>query len=46
MGLFDALMGRKPTDPAPSSLTFTLTDAGYTYDDGNVGLEPSSLTIT
>lgn len=46
MGLFDALMGRKPAVPTPSSLTFTLTDAGYTYDDGNVGLEPSSLTIT
>ena len=46
MGLFDALMGRKPTAPAPSALTFTLADAGYTYDDGNVGLEPTSLTIT
>lgn len=46
MGLFDALMGRKPTAPAPSALTFTLADAGYTYDDGNVGLEPTSLTIS
>ena len=46
MGLFDALMGRKPAVPAPSALTFTLADAGYTYDDGNVGLEPTSLTIT
>ena len=45
-GMFDALMGRKPTAPAPSALTFTLADAGYTYDDGNVGLEPTSLTIT
>lgn len=46
MGLFDSLLGRKQAAPAPSSLTFTLDDAGYTYDDGNVGIEPTSLTIT
>lgn len=45
MGLFDALTGRKPAAPAPDALTFTLADAGYVYDDGNTGLEPTSLTI-
>lgn len=31
--------------PAPSSLTFTLQGAGHTYDGGQVGLAPTTLTI-
>lgn len=27
-------------------VTFTLDQAGHTYEDGNVGLKPTSLTIT
>lgn len=45
MGLFDSLLGRKAAAPAPSALTFTLAGAGHVYDDGDVGLEPTSLTI-
>ncbi|PJM79536.1 ATP-binding cassette domain-containing protein [Bifidobacterium scaligerum] len=32
--------------PRPASLAFTLDQAGHTYDDGHVGLAPTSLTIT
>lgn len=46
MGLFDSMLHRRPATPAPTSLTFTLDHAGYTYDDGTVGLEPTSLSIT
>lgn len=30
----------------PASLTFTLKEAGHTYDDGHVGLAPTMLTIS
>lgn len=45
MGLWDALRNRKPAAPAPRALTFALSEAGYTYEDGNIGIEPVSLTI-
>lgn len=32
--------------PRPASLTFTLKEAGHTYDDGHVGLAPTMLTIS
>jgi biotin transport system ATP-binding protein len=32
--------------PHPASLTFTLNQAGHTYDDGHIGLEPTTLTIS
>lgn len=32
--------------PRPASLTFTLKEAGHTYDDGRVGLAPTMLTIS
>ncbi|OZG68878.1 ATP-binding cassette domain-containing protein [Bifidobacterium eulemuris] len=32
--------------PRPASLRFTLDGAGHTYEDGQVGLEPTSLAIT
>ena len=44
MGLFSFRSSRRPA-PAPASLTFTLQDAGYTYEDGTVGLQPVTLTI-
>lgn len=46
MGLFDSLFGRRQAASTPLSLTFTLDNAGYVYDDGNVGLEPTTLTLT
>ena len=37
----------KPKElPHPASLMFALDQAGHAYDDGHVGLEPTSLTIT
>lgn len=37
----------KPKElPRPASLTFTLDQAGHTYDDGHIGLAPTSLTIS
>ena len=44
MGLFDSLFGAK-APAACSSVTFALDRAGHTYDDGNVGLEPTTLRI-
>lgn len=53
MGLFD-MFGRRDR-PRPSTVTFTLKDAAYTYDDGgngreatagSIGLLATSLTIT
>ena len=32
--------------PRPASLTFTLNQAGHTYDDGHVGLAPTDITIS
>ena len=32
--------------PRPASLTFTLDQAGHTYDDGHVGLAPTDITIS
>lgn len=32
--------------PRPAALRFTLDGAGHTYEDGQMGLEPISLTIT
>lgn len=40
MGLF-----RHRAAPAPASLVFTLDQAGHTYDDGTIGLGPTTLTI-
>lgn len=31
--------------PRPASLTFALQQAGHTYDDGHIGLAPTTLTI-
>ena len=45
MGLFDFLSSRKPASPRPHALTFSLEQAGHVYDGGNVGLEPTTLTI-
>ena len=44
MGLFDPLFGKD--EALPSQVTFTLNQAGHTYEDGSVGLLPTSLTIT
>ena len=44
MGLFDSLFGKD--EAVPSQVTFTLDQAGHTYEDGSVGLLPTSLTIT
>ena len=44
MGLFDSLFGKD--EALPSQVTFTLNQAGHTYEDGSVGLLPTSLTIT
>ena len=44
MGLFDSLFGKD--EALPSQVTFTLDKAGHTYEDGSVGLLPTSLTIT
>lgn len=44
MGLFDSLFGKD--EALPSQVTFTLDQAGHTYEDGSVGLLPTSLTIT
>lgn len=42
MGLF----GRsKRRETVPASLTFTFEAAGHTYDDGTMGLVPTTLTI-
>lgn len=45
MGFFDSLFSSKRPE-ATHDVTFTLDQAGHTYEDGNVGLEPTSLTIT
>lgn len=45
MGFFDSLFSSKRPEVA-HDVTFTLDQAGHTYEDGNVGLEPTSLTIT
>lgn len=44
MGLFDSLFGKSNVERA-SQVTFTLESAAHTYDDGNLGLAPTSLTI-
>lgn len=45
MVFFDSLFSSKRPE-ATHDVTFTLDQAGHTYEDGNVGLEPTSLTIT
>lgn len=45
MGFFDSLFSSKRPEVA-HDVTFTLDQAGHTYEDGNVGLKPTSLTIT
>ena len=42
MGFFDSLFSSKRPE-ATHDVTFTLDQAGHTYEDGNVGLEPTSL---
>ena len=37
---------KRTMQPKPAQLTFALADAGLVYDDGAVGLNPTSLTIT
>ncbi len=44
MGFFDAFLS-KPSHHA-QSVTFLLKDASHAYDDGNVGLNATELTIT
>lgn len=45
MGLFDALFGGRAAADRPSSMTFVMDGAGHRYEDGNVGLLPTTLTI-
>ena len=45
MGFFDSLFSSKRPEGA-RDVTFTLDQAGHTYEDGNIGLKPTSLTIT
>ncbi|MBW3094581.1 ATP-binding cassette domain-containing protein [Bifidobacterium sp. 64T4] len=37
---------KRTARPKPRRLTFTLAEAGHTYDDGVTGLSPTSLTIS
>lgn len=45
MGIFTSLFGGAST-PLPSSVVFEMREAAYTYEDGNIGLRPTTLTIT
>ncbi|MBT1162913.1 MULTISPECIES: energy-coupling factor ABC transporter ATP-binding protein [Bifidobacterium] len=45
MGLFDSLFGGRTAADRPSSVTFVMDGAGHRYEDGNVGLLPTTLTI-
>ena len=45
MGLFDTLFAAKHDTPI-STVTFTLDNAAHTYEDGNIGLDATTLTIT
>ena len=45
MGFFDSLFSSKRPEGA-RDVTFTLVQTGHTYEDGNVGLKPTSLTVT
>lgn len=44
MGFFDSLFAGRHVEPA-TSVTFRLDAAAHTYEDGNVGLEATTLTI-
>lgn len=44
MGFFDAFLSKPPHHA--QSVTFLLKDASHVYDDGNVGLNATELTIT
>ena len=46
MGFFWIRCFHPNVPKATHDVTFTLDQAGHTYEDGNVGLEPTSLTIT
>ena len=45
MGFFDSLFAGKRSTPA-SSVTFHLGQAAHMYEDGNIGLEATTLDIT
>ena len=45
MGFFDSLFAGKHSTPA-SSVTFHLDQAAHMYEDGNIGLEATTLDIT
>ena len=45
MGFFDSLFAGKRSTPA-SSATFHLDQAAHMYEDGNIGLEATTLDIT
>ena len=45
MGFFDTLFAAKHDTPI-STVTFTLDNAAHTYEDGNIGLDATTLTIT
>lgn len=45
MGFFDTLFTAKHDTPI-STVTFTLDNAAHTYEDGNIGLDATTLTIT
>ena len=45
MGFFDSLFAGKRSTPA-SSVTFHLDQAAHMYEDGNIGLEATTLDIT
>ena len=45
MGLLD-MFTRKEIDTRKRSLSFVLNDAKAVYDDGRIGLEPTTLTIS
>ncbi|NEG88670.1 energy-coupling factor ABC transporter ATP-binding protein [Bifidobacterium aerophilum] len=45
MGLFDSLFGGRAAADRPSAVTFAMDGVGHRYEDGNVGLLPTTLTI-
>lgn len=45
MGLFDSLFGGRAATDRPSAVTFAMDGVGHRYEDGNVGLLPTTLTI-
>ncbi|MBT1177577.1 energy-coupling factor ABC transporter ATP-binding protein [Bifidobacterium callimiconis] len=46
MGLLDIFSRGKQIDTRSRSLSFVLNDARATYEDGRIGLEPTTLTIS